>query len=101
MSERAKVRIMAGMAVVAGRIAPIPSEKGGVAPRLLDPVVPDWNELSWPDSWGVPCVYDFGAYRLLAGELERWAKHFGGTHGQELRRRAAWLLSDKVPGADS
>lgn len=95
-----EVEEVAGMAIVAGPIEEIAAsvKRDGVAPRFEDPVVKDWRELTAPDSWGVPYVYDFGAYKLLAAELERWASVFGGEHGERLRRRAAWLLSDKVPG---
>ncbi len=103
MSKPAKVQEVAGMAVLAGPIATINAriKQDGVAPRFEDPVVKDWNEQSSPDDWGVPYVYDYGAYRLLAAELERWATEFGGAHGEQLRRRAAWLLSAKIPGADT
>ena len=92
---------VAGMAILAGPIAAITSRKNEAPVKQEDPLLRDWKALSHPDDWSVPCVYDSGAFRLLAGELERWADQFGGEHGEQLLRRAAWLRSDKTPGEAS
>lgn len=93
------VEEVAGMTVLAGPIADVDGrdERTPVPVRRTDPLLADWKEVSSPDGWGVNYVYDFGAYRLLARELTRWADHVGGDSGELLRRRAAWLRSDKVP----
>lgn len=97
----AKIDDVAGMAILAGPIAAITARKNSAPVKQEDPLLRDWKAISSPDDWNVPAVYDFGAFALLARELERWADQFGGEHGEQLLRRAAWLRSDKTPGADT
>jgi hypothetical protein len=99
--EATKVADVDGMAILAGPIAAITSRKHDAPVKPEDPLLRDWRDIASPDSWGVRAVYDFGAFQLLARELERWADRFGGEHGEELLRRAAWLRSDKTPGVSS
>lgn len=100
MSDR-KIAEVAGMAILAGPIDAITPRKNEAPVKPEDPLLRDWKAISSPDDWSLPAVYDFGAFALLAGELERWAEQFGGVHGEQLLRRAAWLRSDKTPGADT
>lgn len=99
--EAAKVNDVAGMAILAGPIAAITSRKNEAPVKPEDPLLRDWKDIASPDDWGLRAVYDFGAYELLARELERWSDQFGGEHGEQLLRRAAWLRSSKTPGADT
>lgn len=92
---------VAGMAILAGPIAAITSRKHEAPAKPEDPLRQDWKELTFTDSWNLPAVYDFGANELLARELDRWAKVFGGPYGRQLRRRAAYLRASKTPGADT
>jgi len=96
--EATPVGDVAGMVILAGPIAAVDARNKlpEVAPEPEDPLRLDWKELSSPDSWNVNAVYDFGVNELLARELVRWAKEFGGEHGRMLRRRAAWLRSPKT-----
>lgn len=103
MSDTEKVEHVAGMAVLAEPMTVVDARNKlpDVPVRHEDPIVRDWRELATRDDWGLRAAYDFTANELLARELERWAKQFEGVHGEQLRRRAAWLRSPKVPGADT
>lgn len=97
----AKIDDVDGMVILAGPIAAITSRKHEAPVRQEDPLLRDWRTIASRDDWNLLAVYDFGAFALVANELERWADQFGGVHGEQLLRRAAWLRSDKTLGEEA